>query len=54
MDVGAIFGPIVSGWLADAYGYGVAFAAAGAVVVLAGIQWVFAEETMPARQKDNA
>lgn len=54
MDVGAIFGPIVSGWLADAYGYGVAFAAAGAVVVLAGIQWIFAEETMPARQKDNA
>ena len=54
MDVGAIFGPIVSGWLADAYGYGVAFAAAGAVVVLAGIQWFFAEETMPGRKKAEA
>lgn len=54
MDVGAIFGPIVSGWLADAYGYGVAFAAAGAVVVFAGVQWFFAEETMPGHKKAGA
>ena len=54
MDVGAIFGPIVSGWLADAYGYGAAFAAAGAVVVFAGIQWFFAEETMPGHKKADA
>lgn len=47
MDTGVIFGPIVSGWLADAYGYSIGFAIAGVVVLLAGFLWFFAEETLP-------
>ncbi|WAL39117.1 MFS transporter [Brevibacterium sp. BRM-1] len=47
MDTGAIFGPIIAGWLADAFGYSIAFAASGALALLAGLFWLTARETLP-------
>lgn len=40
MDAGQIFAPIVVGMLAEAYGFGVAFASCGAVATVALIMWL--------------
>jgi len=44
-DIGAILGPVFAGLLADALGYGWAFAATGGVLLLAAIAWLLARET---------
>ncbi len=45
-DTGAILGPVLAGALADAFGYGVAFAVSGAITLLAGAAWLGARETL--------
>lgn len=49
MDTGAIIGPILAGMLADRLGYEVAFGISGAIMLLAGVGWLFARETMDRR-----
>ncbi|MCQ9368160.1 MFS transporter [Brevibacterium sp. 91QC2O2] len=46
-DAGSIFGPIVAGWLADTFGYAVAFGVSGLIVVVALLAWAPARETAP-------
>lgn len=46
-DGGAILGPILAGWVADAIGFGWAFALTGAIILLAALAWLPAAETMP-------
>jgi DHA1 family multidrug resistance protein-like MFS transporter len=48
-DLGAIAGPIVSGMLVDALGYGLAFTVTGAVALLAALGWLCARETLGTR-----
>ncbi|MDQ4047259.1 MAG: MFS transporter, partial [Actinomycetota bacterium] len=45
-DIGAILGPVLTGLVADAFGYGWAFAATGAVLLLAAAAWLLARETV--------
>lgn len=45
-DAGAILGPVLAGALADAFGYGVAFAASGAITILAAVGWLRGRETL--------
>lgn len=45
-DIGAILGPVFTGLVADAFGYGWAFAATGAVLLLAAVGWLLARETV--------
>ncbi|MFW0791271.1 MFS transporter [Gordonia sp. CPCC 205333] len=47
-DCGAVSGPIIVGYLAQQLGFGVAFAATGAVLAVAFVMWVFARESAPA------
>lgn len=47
-DCGAVGGPILVGFLAQQFGFGVAFAATGAVVGIAFVMWLFARESAPA------
>ena len=49
-DAGAIVGPVLAGVLADAFGYGWAFAATGGLVLLAAAWWLTAPETLPGRR----
>ncbi len=44
-DCGAILGPIIVGWVAQNYGYQMAFGITGVVVGLAAVQWLAARET---------
>lgn len=46
-DVGTIVGPVLTGVVADAAGFGPAFAITGAVTVLAALAWLPARETIP-------
>lgn len=48
-DLGAILGPLVAGALADAFGYGPAFALTGGLMLVALVIWIRAPETLPAR-----
>ena len=45
-DIGAILGPVLTGLVADAFGYGWAFGATGAVLLLAAGAWLLARETV--------
>ena len=45
-DTGAIIGPVAAGALADVFGFHVAFGVSGVIVLLAGVGWLFARETM--------
>jgi len=45
-DAGAIGGPVLVGWVADAAGWELAFAVCGAVSALATIPWLLARETV--------
>lgn len=45
-DAGAILGPVLAGALADAFGYGIAFAVSGAIAVLAAVGWLRGRETL--------
>ncbi|MGL5864384.1 MAG: MFS transporter [Dermatophilaceae bacterium] len=47
-DAGAIVGPIVAGLLVDRGSFGLAFAATGAITLLAVLPWFRARETSPA------
>ena len=47
-DAGTIVGPVLAGLIVDHYGYGWAFAMAGAITLLAAVPWVRAPETAPA------
>ncbi|WP_115788760.1 MFS transporter [Arthrobacter silvisoli] len=49
-DAGAIVGPVLAGVLADAFGYGWAFAATGSLLLLSAAWWLTAPETLPGRQ----
>ncbi|MCK7678164.1 MFS transporter [Corynebacterium sp. CCM 9186] len=49
-DLGAITGPVIVGALADAFGYRAAFAACGAVSLLAATAWFWGRETLDARR----
>lgn len=49
-DTGAILGPVLAGLLAETVGFGPAFTVTGGVLVLGLVAWVFAPETLPARQ----
>ncbi|WP_083841824.1 MFS transporter [Mobilicoccus pelagius] len=46
-DVGTIVGPLLTGLVADAAGFGPAFAITGGVTVLAALAWLPARETIP-------
>ena len=46
-DVGTILGPLLTGLVADAAGFGPAFALTGVVTILAALAWVPARETIP-------
>jgi len=50
-DIGAILGPVLVGLLADRLGYSWAFAATGAVLLVAALGWLAARETVQ-RQPD--
>lgn len=50
-DLGAIIGPVVAGLLTETFSYGVAFALAGAVPLVAFGVWLRAPETLPSRQR---
>ncbi|MFE4541940.1 MFS transporter [Arthrobacter sp. NPDC056727] len=43
-DIGAILGPVLVGLLADRFGYGWAFGATGAVLLVAALGWLAARE----------
>nr|WP_223257223.1 MFS transporter [Arthrobacter globiformis] len=45
-DIGAILGPVLVGLLADRLGYSWAFAATGAVLLVAALGWLAARETV--------
>lgn len=49
-DLGAIAGPVIVGALADAFGYRAAFAACGAVSLLAACAWLLGRETLDTRR----
>lgn len=49
MDTGAIIGPVLAGMLADWLGYGAAFGLSGIILLLAGVGWLFARETLDRR-----
>lgn len=53
-DIGAILGPVLTGLVADAFGYGWAFAATGAVLLLAAAAWLLARETVLRQPADAA
>ena len=46
-DLGAIIGPVLAGGLAELVGYSAAFAATGAVAIVALVCWIRAPETLP-------
>lgn len=46
-DTGAILGPVLAGRIADAIGFGPAFAATAVVLVVGALAWLPARETMP-------
>jgi MFS transporter, DHA1 family, multidrug resistance protein len=48
-DAGAIVGPVLAGVLADAFGYGWAFGATGALLLVSAAWWLWAPETLPGR-----
>lgn len=47
-DCGAVSGPIIVGFLAQQWGFPMAFGATGAVVAAAFVMWIFARESAPA------
>nr|WP_307031863.1 MFS transporter [Arthrobacter globiformis] len=51
-DIGAILGPVLVGLLADRLGYSWAFAATGAVLLIAAVGWLAARETMQRQSAD--
>jgi MFS transporter, DHA1 family, multidrug resistance protein len=51
-DIGAILGPVFAGLLADALGYGWAFAVTGSVLLLAAAAWFLARETVQRHPAD--
>jgi DHA1 family tetracycline resistance protein-like MFS transporter len=53
-DLGAIIGPVAAGALAEAVGYGPAFAVTGAVLVVGLLFWLRAPETLPQRVPSTA
>ena len=48
-DTGSVSGPVVAGWLADTWSYGVAFWATGGVLVAAGLLAVRSRDPRPQR-----
>lgn len=52
-DIGAILGPIVAGLIVDGAGYPLAFAVAGVMLILAGLQWLVTRESAPQAQQDE-
>ncbi|WP_214405145.1 MFS transporter [Pseudonocardia lacus] len=48
-DVGAVVGPVVAGLVADATGFGTAFALTALIAVAAFVHWLGAPETAPRR-----
>ncbi|OFI39639.1 arabinose ABC transporter permease [Arthrobacter sp. SW1] len=51
-DAGAIVGPVLAGVVADAFGYGWAFAATGGLLLLSAAWWLTAPETLPGRRPE--
>ena len=45
-DLGAIIGPVAIGLVVDFFGYQVSFLVTGAILVAAGIAWLFGRETL--------
>ena len=52
-DVGAISGPVIAGFIAQQWGFGLGFLVTGGVAFVAAIFWILARETLPARITDN-
>jgi MFS transporter, DHA1 family, multidrug resistance protein len=52
-DVGAISGPVIAGFIAQQWGFGLGFLVTGGVAFVAAIFWLLARETLPARIADN-
>jgi MFS transporter, DHA1 family, multidrug resistance protein len=48
-DLGSVLGPLVSGWLAQQYGYGWGFGISGALLAAGGIAALTMRETLPGR-----
>ena len=44
-DLGGFLGPITAGFVADAVGFGWAFAFTGVIMILAAVPWLFARDT---------
>ncbi|MGC0272527.1 MFS transporter [Pseudactinotalea sp. Z1739] len=53
MDTGAIIGPVLAGALADQFGFGAAFGVSGMIMLLAGLGWLFARETLEHPEGDK-
>lgn len=53
-DLGSVAGPLVSGWLADAAGYGWGFGASAGLLLAAAIVALRMRETLPAARADAA
>ncbi|MDP8969567.1 MAG: MFS transporter, partial [Actinomycetota bacterium] len=49
-DLGSVAGPLVSGWLAQQYGYLWGFGASGALLAVGGLIALTMRETLPSRQ----
>jgi MFS family permease len=49
-DLGSVAGPLVSGWLAQSYGYAWGFGASAALLALGGLAAISMRETLPSRR----
>ena len=48
-DLGSVLGPLVSGWLAQQYGYGWGFGISAVLLAAGGVAALLMRETLPAR-----
>lgn len=52
-DFGAIIGSLTVGLIAERFSYGSAFAVSGAILLVAAVAWVFAQETRPKAETEH-
>ncbi|SDG26425.1 Predicted arabinose efflux permease, MFS family [Lentzea fradiae] len=52
-DLGAIIGPMLTGLLADSFGFEISFAVTGAALLLSLLFWIGAPETLPSHEEEH-
>ena len=53
-DLGVIVGPLITGWLADRYSFGAAFAATAGLLGIACAMAIWAPETRSVRREEDS